>query len=315
VKGVSRGIPLGQFITGTLALVASLWVAVLVLIRTLVAGPETWAPPDYAAVALRGILVACAIAASAAWMAGRRWSGGTALAVGPLACAMLVFGLLTGAFLGDLIGGSAWILAAAAAAAAATVAAIPSHGGSGGSTRAGDPSALTRQVLGALAGLGAIGVGVWQIVVHAPLAPDSGAATLSIAAWSVTCAASLTMVILLFARPPAGRTHACALIATVLLVGLPAWVASGAALFGAQWEAIAPVAGLGGLLGLPALAEMVPAGVSGNVITTYGILLSAGAVLVLVVFLRTDSSRGSTLAGFSLAWGAIWVSGLVLAVV
>jgi hypothetical protein len=308
---VPSGVALGELLTGLVCLMAALWAGMLVLVRAVLSNPDAWRAAQFAEVLTRGGLIILALAASAAWMGGRRWAGGAALALGPLAVGLMVVGLRTGAFLGDLAAASAWILAGLAGMAAAVVAAVPTA--SGASDPRNESGGDARSIVGGILALLLAVIGIWLSVANAEHFGRSAEFALATVLALLACVAGAAGGILLLARPAASKVHLASVAAVVLAAGMPLWLRVAALVTSSATGINAPVFGLGHCVGLGALSELSTGPVAGVTLATSAAILLLGIALATVVFLRRPGTRGSTFAGFALSWALVWAAGLVCA--
>ena len=302
-----RTINLGELVTGLFAMLASLWTATLVLVRIVSSNPDTWNTGQYAVGASRMGLAVFAAAASAAWMGGRRWAAGVALALGPLAAMLTVSGLLRGEFIGDLMGASAWMLAGLAGLATFLAACLPTS--AFGPTLSTPPKASARDIVGGVLAFAAAALALWLAVTSLSgprLAPENTLATVL----TITgCVSAILAGVLLLSHPPAGRTHMAALFAAAIAAGVPAWLYLIAGFGTSSKAALGPIVGLGKVLSLEALAELASAPLTGAAVALCAIGVVTGIVLAIVVFARRAGIRGSSFAGFAFTWSLIWTAG------
>jgi len=340
-------------VSGTLAAVAATWVGVLVVVRAVRSGPDTWGGPQVLAESWRMGLVLFALTASILWAYGKSWAGGAALALGTLAAALAAVMVRSGGLIGDIHAASAWLLAGASGALAAAAAVVPRHefaapsarrGGRGGGRRRprntsevmaapsrrararGTGVSRPRAVIGGLAALALAGIAGWRAKVAFDAAPGAlrtfGPDALRLYGLGTAALFMGSVALWLFFSPPRGKTSLLALLAAAAAVPLPVWLAIGPRL---AWSAglghvdasgwLALPGGLGRLLGMEYLADLAPAGLAPELKIAAAVALGIGLLASLFVLFSRSAARGRGLAGLALACVLVWGAGLSFALV
>jgi hypothetical protein len=294
-----------SFLTGSFAVLASSWAGALFIIRAAQSNPDSWGPAEFGLAGARGALLVFALAASIAWIRGRDWAAGAALALGTTAAALAAMELRCGAPGGNLQAASAWLLAGLAGALAALAAVLA--GGAGGREETGEPASRPRVVAGGALALAAAAASGWQAL-GGPLLPAPAAAELLRTAGLGTAALAWAAVgVWLLLRPPAGGTHPGAIAAAAVGGAVPAWLVAGFRASGGPIAgALTPACGLARLLDLEAgkdLTDLSPSFAHG---AAAGAALSVALVMSLWVLAGKSPDRGRPLAGFALSWVLVW---------
>jgi hypothetical protein len=126
----------------------------------------------------------------------------------------------------------------------------------------------------------------------------------------------------LFLSPPRGKTSILALVAAVVAVPLPVWLAIGPpiaksaglrAVDASGWRALP--AGLGRILGVNYLSDLAPVTVAPELKIAIAVALGIGFLASIFVLFSRSSARGRGLAGFALAAVLVWGAGFSTALV
>lgn len=345
----ASGPPAGILATasGALAALAATWVGVLVVVRAVQSNPDTWSGSQILMESWRIGLVLFALTVSILWATGKSWAGGAALGLGGLAAALAAIVVTSGELLGNIHAASAWMLAGASGAFAAAAAMVPRReaivsssrlGGrisrrkqprdtselmatsSRGSRKRGSGVNRLRAVLGGIMALALAGVAGWQAALAFKATPGAlktfGPAALRIYGLGTVALFMGFVAIWLFFSPPRGKTSVFALVAAVVVVPLPVWLAIGPPLAtsaglrlvdASGWRAIP--AGLGRVLGVNYLADLAPATVAPELKIAIAVALGIGLLASMFALFSRSAARGRGLAGLALAAVLVWGAG------
>jgi hypothetical protein len=193
-------------------------------------------------------------------------------------------------------------------------------GAEGQSGRGSRRRGRARAVIGGIVAIAVAGLAGWQAALALSGKPKLGPYDLpaevlltpgAALVAAALCAAALGLWLL--ARPPAGRTHAGAVMAAAIAGGLPAWLLLGHFVLKADpARPLAIVSGAAFLVGVGSAAQIEGAvEMSVLVPAIIGTAVALGASLW--TLFGDSAARGRALAGFALTWALAWGAGLAAA--